>query len=284
MAGVGDIFGGGSLAQGIAKASVLAARPTMELQINQLQGAVITRLNAKIEAATAEIDDSQKALSRHLNSTKIKLGGLQANYEKFIFDNGRNMLTAEGLSEKLVSLDAALQADDTATFDNLLKEINWMVGAMHLAQGYKIGVPVDDGVSNLQAQGLVTFDNGGTVTQATSRADFADDAEAAAAITAATNQTINLLSIMTINQESGEGLRSATEGKINSTLLQIEITRLATETEKSAEVEKLREHYSQLLQAFSLAFESNVALAEKMAGAIFEPDKLQPGSVMNLFT
>ena len=284
MSGVVDLFSGNSFAQSFAKTATLVARPTMDLQISQLQDAVITRLNTKITEASGQIDDNNRALSRHLNTTQSKLNGVLSNYEKYLFDNGRNMMTVEGLSEKLTSLNDALTANDTTSFNQHLTDINWMVGMLNNSQGHKIGISVDDGVSNLQAQGLVTYDNAGTPTQATSRADFADDAEASAAITTAINMAIDLLTTMTTNQEAGEGLRSATEGKINSTLLQIQITQLATETEKADEVEKLRQHYAQLLQAFSLAFDSSVALTEKMSGSLFEPAKLQPGSVMNLFS
>ena len=54
MVGTIDIFGGTNIAQGLVRTAMMAARPNFEYQFNQLQNAVIDRLNASIEEVNAD--------------------------------------------------------------------------------------------------------------------------------------------------------------------------------------------------------------------------------------
>lgn len=284
MVGISGLFSGNTFAQALAQTGKQAARPAMELQINQLQNAVIDRMNKKIEEVTADFSLENDTFDAYLDSSRQKLERFVNQSQKYLFDNGRNMLTVDGLVTKLNELDTALQADNTTAFDATLKEINWMVGMMHDSQGFIVGLYVDDGVKQMQVDGLVSYDNAGVTTPATSRSDFADDAAASAAITAALETTTRIAQVLSYNQEAGENLRETTQKNLNSTIFQIEATRIANETDKANEVEKLRREYSQLLNSVALAYESNVALTERISAALFEPPELQPGSIMSMFT
>ena len=284
MAGIVDLFSGGNIAQALAQTGKLSARPTMELQINQLQNAVIKRMNDKIEEVNQDSKLKNDTLDVHLEKSRQKLERFVNQSQKYLFDNGRNMLTVDGLVSKLSDLDAALQADDTTKFNSTLSDINWMVGMMHDSQGFIVGLYVDDGTKQMQVDGLVNYDNGGVTTPALSRSDFADDAAASAAITAALSTTTRISQVLSYNQEAGENLRETTQTNLTATLFQIEATSIANQAEKANEVEKLRREYSQLLNAVALAYESNAALTERISAALFEPPEMQPGSIMSMFT
>lgn len=283
MAGIADIYSGGDFSAGFAQTAQSAVRPNLEYQVNILQNAVIKRLNEKISAVNADKELKNSTLDAYLSSQKKKLSAFSFQTEKYIFDNGRNMITADALTTKLNDLSAALAANDTTTFNQVLKSINQVTDMMTQANGMPIGIVVDDGVSKIQSPGLVQYNNAGTQTRATQRSDFATDADATAAINQAFNELGTTSQVLSFNQDAAENLRSKTQGKLNSTILQLEAVRVANDAEKANEVEKLRRQYSQFLNAISLSYESNAALTEKLSSSLFGPLDIQPGSVMNLF-
>lgn len=283
MVGVFDLFSGNSFAKGFAKSSIASVRPTMELQFNQVQNALIGRLNDEIEAATADDGLANNNFDVFLDRQKKKLALFQGNLERFLFDNGRNALSAEGALEKLDALSTALAANDTTAFNSALNDVNFIVENFHQTNGIVVGINVDDGLAAVQTDGLVTYDNGGVATKATSRSDFVDDAAASAAITAATDKMTQILTVLLLRQDSAETIRSSTATKLNALVLEIDAAQVSKETDKLNSIARLREKYGQLLQSLSLAYESNTAMAERISASLFDAGDVQPGSVMNLF-
>ncbi|MEK9722736.1 MAG: hypothetical protein VW405_04535 [Rhodospirillaceae bacterium] len=265
MVGVADITSGGNFAKAFAETSLLAGRPQFELQFNVLQNTIIDRLNEKIDEVTAD-DGLVNNIDPFLVASQKKLNRFQAGLDNFIFDNGRNINAVSGLSTLLDDLETALNANDTDGFNDVLGKINQTVGNTHLSDGTTVGIFIDDGITKLRREGLVTTDSS---IAATSRSDFADAAAAQAAIDAARNQLGTIAEVLVLKQEGAENL-------------EIETALIADQADKANAVSKVREEYSQLLNALSLAFESSQAIADQLAAKLFDPNSVPAGSAVNI--
>ena len=90
MVGPVGIFSRDSFAQGLANTATMAARPRFELAFNGLQNTIIDRLNNKIEEITAD-DGLVNNIDPFLLSSQKRLQRFQADLDRFIFDNSRNI-------------------------------------------------------------------------------------------------------------------------------------------------------------------------------------------------
>lgn len=278
MVGVADITSGGNFAKAFAETSLLAGRPQFELQFNVLQNTIIDRLNEKIDEVTAD-DGLVNNIDPFLVASQKKLNRFQAGLDNFIFDNGRNINAVSGLSTLLDDLETALNANDTDGFNDVLGKINQTVGNTHLSDGTTVGIFIDDGIMKLRREGLVTTDSS---IAAASRSDFADAAAAQAAIDAARNQLGTIAEVLVLKQEGAENIRANSIKNLNAVNLEIETALIADQADKANAVSKVREEYSQLLNALSLAFESSQAIADQLAAKLFDPNSVPAGSAVNI--
>lgn len=281
MVGAAGILSLNSFARTFAATASQVARPNFELQFNNLQNTIIDRLNAEVEEARAESEIVNR-VDVFLIKAEKDLIRFQNGIDKFAFDNGRNINAAGELARQLDTLSIALTADDTDSFNKALTTINSVISKTTATNGISVGIYIDDGVTELRRNGLVKFDNAGTATQATSRADFADDAEAAAAIDAALAQITQVADVLVLKAEAAEGLSQRTSTSLNATVLQIQATLIANDAEKAEEIAKLQADYAQLLNGISLAFEVSQALADRLAAQLFNPNAVPAGSAVNI--
>ena len=281
MVGVPDLFSGRSLAFGLAGLSTTASRPNFELQFSILQNTVIDRLNKEIEAVN---EKSRESVDAFLLLSQKKLLTFQNNVDSFTIANSRNAWTLSDLVDKLDQLQSALDAADTASFNNVLDQINENVGRMTVPNGAAIGIFLDDGITAIRRDGLINVTRAGAKVKVTDFSQFADTAEANAAISSARTTITNSLNAVLARAEAAEKLRQVTKKNLVATVLQIEAVKTAKEAELAAELAKLREKYAHFLNALSLAFESNQAMAEQLGKSLFDPNKIDPGSVLNIFS
>ena len=282
MVGPAGIFSLDSFAKGYANTATMASRPQFELAFNSLQNTVIDRLNAKVKEVTAD-DGLINDIDPFLLSSQKRLQRFQADLDRFIFDNSRNINAAGGLAQRLNNLQTALDNNNTDEFNAILGKINQAIGNTHVSNGTTVGIYIDDGITKLRREGMVsTTDEAGTTVAATARSDFADDAAAQAAIDAAELKIANIASILLLKAEGAENIRENTAANLKSTILQIEATRIADQTEKANELAKIREEYAQLLNMLSLAFESSQAVADQLGQKLFDPDAVPAGSAVNI--
>ncbi len=278
MVGIPDILSGRSFAAGFGGLANSAARPNFELQFNILQNAIIERINKDIDAINESSTENQVDAFLLLSQKKLTL--FKENLARFAFYNARNAWTIPDLQDKLDQLESAVNANDTATFDSLLAQVNDAVGNLQAPDGSTIAITIPDGITALRRDGLLNVDG----TKITAYSQFADSAEALAAIESARDQLGISLSNVLIKAEAAENIRVVTDRKLTATIFAIETARTAGEAEKAAELAKVRENYSQLLNALSLAFESSQAMAEQLGKNLFDPNRVAPGSVINMFT
>jgi hypothetical protein len=283
MVGIADLFSGTSFAQNLVRTNAAVSRPNFELQFNIMQNTIIDRLNDKIAEITADDGLQNDKIDVFLLNSAKKLNSFQQGIEKFIFENTGNANGVSSISERLDQLDAALDAGDTDAFNTALGKVNETTGLLTVTDGSTVGIYSNDGIQKLRNSGVVRFDNGGTTTKATSLSDFADTAAARTAVSNARTETSNVIMGLILKAEGAEVVRKNTSTRLDSTLLQIEVARIADEADKATEIAKLREEYGQLLNAISLAFESSQTLTEQLGAKLFEPPELQSGSVINLF-
>ena len=281
MVGAPDILSGRSVAYGLANLSTIAARPNFELQFSTLQNSIIDRLNQEIATVN---EKSRESVDAFLVLSQKKLQTFQVNVDSFIVTNSRNAWTLSDLVTKLDSLQSALNAADTATFNTLLRQINENVGKMAVPKGATIGISLDDGITAIRRDGLINVTRSGAKARVTNYSQFANNAEAQAAITSARATLTTSLNAVLIRAEVAETLRQVTDKNLTATFLQIEATKTAKEAELASELTKLRGKYAQFLNALSLAFESNQAMAEQLGKGLFSPNSIDPGSVLNIFS
>ena len=282
MIGPAGIFSRDSFAQGFANTATMAARPRFELAFNGLQNTIIDRLNDKVEEVTAD-DGLINNIDPFLVSSQKRLQRFQADLDRFIFDNSRNINAAGGLAQRLDKLQTALDSNNTSDFNAILGKINQAIGNTHVSNGTTVGIYIDDGITKLRREGMVsTTDGDGTAVAATARDDFADDAAAQAAIDAAELKIANIASVLLLKAEGAENIRENTASNLRSTILQIEATRIADQTDKASELAKIREEYAQLLNMLSLAFESSQAVADQLGQKLFDPNAVPAGSAVNI--
>ncbi len=283
MVGVVDVFSKGGMAQAMVRNATAAKRPNFELQFNLLQNAAIKRLNEKIVAMTADDGLVNGKVDVFLNNTAKKLSTFKNDVNVFIFDNSRNISAAGELSSILDKMDTALSTNDTATFNTELAKLNETVGKTHESNGAPIGIVIPDGTHAIRRDGLVTYNNAGTQTKATSFSDFASTADAQTAVNNAKSKLATITEVLLLKGEAAVDLRTKTEKNLTSAMLQIETAKIADNASKADEIAKLKMELGNFLKSLSLSFESSLSMSDQLAAKLFESPKLQPGSIVNLF-
>jgi hypothetical protein len=281
MVGTPDILAGRSVAYGLATLSTVSARPNFELRFSILQNTVIDRLNEEIAAVN---EASRESVDAFLVLSQKKLEVFQANIDAFSFANSHNAWTLSELVDKLDQLQSALDASNTTYFNTVLGKINETVGKMTVPNGAVVGIFLDDGITAIRRDGLINVTRSGAKVRVTDYSQFTDAAEAQAAIDNARTTITTSLNAVLARAEAELKLRQVTDKNLTATVFQIEAAKTAKEAELASELAKLREKYAQFLNALSLAFESNQALAEQLGKGLFDPNKVDPGSVLNIFS
>ncbi len=281
MVGIPDIFSGRSLASGLSSLSTVASRPNFELQFSNLQNTIIDRLNKEIEAVN---ESSRESVDAFLLQSQKKLQKFQSNLDSFTFANSRNAWALGELVDRLDALESARAASDTANFNIELNKINAIVGNLGVPNGAVVGIFVDDGITAIRRDGLINVTRAGAKVRVTDYSQFTNDAEAQTAIATARTTITTSLNAVLSRAEAAEKLRQVTDKNVTATSLQIEATKTAKDAELAVELSKLREKYGQLLTALSLAFESNQSMAEQLGRGLFDANRIDPGSVLNIFS
>ena len=280
MVGIPDIFTGRSLAYGLSTLGNVSARPNFELQYNILQNSVVDRINKELENIQAS---STETVDVVLVSTKNKLTIFRDNVHTFVYQNSRNAWTVADLKTKVDGLSAALNNGDTAGANVLLAQIDRNVGNMTVPNGTSIGIFLQDRIAAIRRDGLINVDRGSGPIKITSFSQFANNGEAVTAYNNAIAKLDSVANAVLANAEGAEKLRGLADKNLVAVSLEIESAKLASQAEQAAALKKVRDQYAQFLNALSLAFEGNQAMAEQLGKNLFNPNQISPGSVMNMF-
>lgn len=299
---IGALFSGSHYGSPLADVAQASMRPTFELQFSLLQNQVISRLNKEIEKA----NESTEKIDAFLVLEKARLERMSEGMNKFRVDVSRNHNLLADVNDAVEDLQKALtsaKAGDSTAFDTLLTQINSMSERLVTVDGTTTGIIYDDGVPAIKKQGLVRYTDGDGATQkATSYADFAvtvtdpdpdvaaaKSAEAtadaaASAVSMAISRLLNAQTQTDLKIDTVISMDNKVGKKITEATLDIEAAKTASQAEKADAVAKLKDKYSQMLNALSIGFEGAAAQSEYFAKHLLAVQEVDRGSVMNLFT
>jgi len=270
MATMGIVGGGYSVSRALADLGNISARPNFELQFSILQNTLLDRMSDKIndlndESAVNNVDAFLTLESKRLNR-------IVPYIDKYDKETTNNYLITNVLVDDLNALETLASGGNAAEFDDLISQINADLQKVKTVNGQVIGLNVKDGMATIQDEGLGISDY----------ASYADDASRETAVSDARAKIDIALSVLTLNLESARNFKTSVQTSIISVTLQIEAVQIAEQSEKLAEIEKLRTQSGYLLEALSLAFEVNAARAETLTEALLNPPSFNNGPVLDL--
>lgn len=259
-----------SVGKALADLNTISARPNFELQFSILQNSLLDRMSEKIDAYAD--DTTVNNVDAFLTLESKRLNRIIPFIDTYDKETTRNYLITNGLVDDLNSLEALASGGSAAEFDDLVNQIDADLQKVKTVNGLVIGLNVKDGLTAIQADGLGI----------SNYASYGDDASRETAVSDARAKIEIALSVLTLNLESARDFKSSVQTNIVGVTLQIEAVQIADQTEKLAEIEKLRTESGRLLEALSLAFEVNAARAETLSDALLNPPTFNNGTVLDL--
>lgn len=264
-----DSRGLGETLAGIAGS---AARPAFEVGFNSLQNTIIDRINKEIQKVQ---DEPVNNIDAFLVLEQKRLNRVLPFVERYQTDNTNNRFRVSTILDKLDELSSLSTLGDEDGFNAKLAEINEFASGFVRVDGSAIGIFVDDGLySDVSANGLGLGDY----------SSYASGAARLEAIEGALTKLTTSLNIANLNADSASGFRDRVESNLATTSLQIQATKAADQAEKTNEIQKLRENYAQLLNALSLAFETNQTQSQTLSARLLSQPEIPPGSVLNIIS
>lgn len=280
------ISAGNATALGLANVQSQAARPNFNLQFNNLQNQIIDRLNQKItEIQQVKTNSGMKTL---LQSERQKLVQVAEGVEpvrQSVVTNSYILSTMSDLIGQLNGAVAAADAGDPTEFDRLLAGLNDTSDKIQVTDGSAIGLWVGDGSDKLKRDGLLQTTNpDGTKARAITFSDFASTTDALGAITDAMYHLSNVQNSSQVRADVLAGIMETTSTSIQKIDAQLQIQDTADLVSQAAEITKVKQQYSYMLQSLSLSFEGSQSMADALGAQLLGGASVDRGSVMNLFT
>ncbi len=261
-----------SLGETLAGVASSAARPAFEIGFNSLQNTIIDRINKEVLKAQ---DKPVNNIDAFLVLEQKRLNRVLPFVERYETNNTNNRFRVATILDKLDELSSLSTLGDEAGFDAKLAEINDLTPGFVRVEGGAIGLFVDDGLySDVSANGLGLGEY----------ASYADGASRLEAIETALTKLTTSLNVANLNADSASSFREKVQSKLSTTSLQIQATQIANETEKTKEILKLRQSYAQLLNALSLAFETNQTQSQTLSARLLSKPEIPAGSVLNIIS
>lgn len=260
----------------MVKTSLLAARPAFELQFFLTQDAILNQLND-------DIDNIQNGISTKGATALIDLqiSSLQNDLETINDYKTRTDAKASRVSDTLTSLTdlIALAAPGTvAEFDTKLAQTITLIQKTNAPTYERYGV--QDRLRAAKRDALAQL-------EALVHNNFATQADidnTTAILTAIQADYTASQTIIDSNVEIAFTLQKSGSDSIQE--LSRQATRIKTDAlgEATGKVKAKQAYYAQLLTTISLAFESQLAIANFVAENLVLPKKTEPGSLVNVFT
>ena len=261
-----------SLGETLAGVANSAARPAFEVGFNSLQNTIIDRINKEVQKVQ---DKPVNNIDAFLVLEQKRLNRVLPFVERYETNNTNNRFRVATVLDKLDELSSLSTLGDEDGFNAKLAEINELTPGFVRVEGGAIGIFVDDGLySDVSANGLGLGEY----------ASYADGATRLAAIEGALTKLTTSLNVANLNADSASSFREKVQSKLSTASLQIQATQIANETEKTKEILKLRQSYAQLLNALSLAFETNQTQSQALSARVLSQPVIPPGSVLNIFS
>jgi hypothetical protein len=257
-----------SIGRDLAQLSTVSARPTFELQFSLLQNGILDRISEKIQ----EYQDDTKVnrVDAFLTLEKKRLERIIPSVDQYVSETGRNFKITNGLLDDLYEL-LGPAAGDADAFDKAVAQLDDDLTSIKSVNGLAIGLNVKDGMLALRDEGFGIGDY----------ASYANYTERSEAVYKVISRVENALTVMTNNLDGALNFKDSVDTKITAVTVQIQAVQAADQTEQLNEIEKLRNDSAQLLNALSLAFETNLARSEAFAEQLLNP-QINEGTVLDI--
>lgn len=266
-----------SIAVALAQAANAAARPTFELQFNQIQNTLIRRLNDEID----DVNQAGSSDQRRLDDINRQIGRLSETrpvLQEFRIATVNNQGNLEALGDEINAAitatgdDATVTADEITAFNAARDAIVSRIDRLYNLTNPDIvdGRIVQKLKEDRDSVAALELSDATRDAVRTSLASLQTEASVALTVVANTVQT-------TIDLELD------TQGQVAQ--LQSEAVRL-TEIDavrRQTEIENLQARYANLLQAISISFETSATFAESLTETLSQPGP-PAGSVVNILT
>ena len=259
-----------------ARTALMAARPTFELQFFRTQDAILDQLDKDIENINNAVNTKgATALLRvqikRLQNDSVTIGDYKTRSDA---KAARVTHTLESLAELITLADSSTIAE----FDAALVEIISLMETTKTPFYEQYGV--QDRLRAAKTDGLVQL-------QALVHNNFATqgdiDAVTATLTTIQTDYTASQ-TIIDSNVAIAYTLQKNARDTITELSRQAANIRTDALSETRGKVKERQVYYAQVLTMISLSFEASQEFAAFIANAVAIPQKIAPGSVLNLFT
>lgn len=264
-----------STATAMVQLAKAAARPNFELQFNIAQNAALERLNKEIEAF--QDDDFGRAKTALLRIKAARLQRELAEAQDYKTAVTSNRLTVKDTLDQLDALRALADPASVTAFEAKRTEVLETLDKLRTATASRLGAP--DGLGQAKADGLAAIE--AIVTN-----DFATAADIQAAqdaIDAVAVEFGQSISILEVNQGLATNLVKSVDRVLDEARLKIDDITIAERKQQIDKIQELQERTATILTTVSLAFEGAQYMSDFITQNTVLPQKIEPGSVLNLF-
>ena len=274
--GLKNSFGTISMAEQMVRISRLAAGPAFELQFSIAQNTVLNRLDEEIlELQEEKVSSGATAL------LEVNVAGLKTDVgeiEAYAARTKSNRITTEDTIANMTNLIALADPSTIADFDTLLASTIADIKKLQTPFYERFGAP--DGLRKVKAEALAQLESLAHNNFATA----GDISSVQATLNSISADFASAVVITRINQDASFNLAANTNEKIIDLESDISLIKASQEAEKLDEIEAKRKHFAQILTSLSLSFEAAQNLTDYITQlTIFKP-KIEPGSILNLFS
>ncbi len=259
-----------------ARTALIAARPTFELQFFRTQDAILDQLDKDIENINKAVNTKgATALLRvqikRLQNDSVTIGDYKTRTDA---KAARVTLTLANFAELITLADPSTIAE----FDAKLVETISLMETTKTPFYERYGV--QDRLRAAKIDGLVQL-------QALVHNNFATQGDIDAVTATLTDIQSDYTASQTIlnsNVEIAYSLQKNARTTITELSRQAANIRTDALGEATGKVKERQAYYAQVLTMISLSFEASQAFATFIAEAVALPQKIEPGSILNLFT
>ena len=259
-----------------AQTALVAARPAFELQFFNTQDSILRQLNDDIDNINNSVNTrgATALLDVQLSRLNNDLGIINEYKARTDAKASRVSDTLDNLAE-LITLAAP---GTVAEFDTLLAQTIDLIQKTKAPTYERYGV--QDGLRAAKNDALAQLE----VLAHNNFATQTDIDDTVAILTAIQSDYTASETIIESNTKIAFTLQESANRTISE--LNRQVSNITTDalSEATGKIKEKQEFYGQLLSAISLSFEASQAFTAFIAESVAFPQKIEPGSVLNLFS
>ena len=259
-----------------AQTALIAARPAFELQFFKTQDSILQQLSDDIDNINDAVNT--RGATALLNVQLSRLNNDLAAINDFKSRTDAKASRVSDTLDNLVELVTLAAPGTVAEFDTLLAQTIDLIQKTKAQTYERYGV--QDGLRSAKNDAL-------TQLEALAHNNFAtqtDIDDTVAILTAIQSDYTASETIVESNTKIAFTLQESANRTISE--LNRQVSNITTDalSEATGKIKEKQQFYGQLLSAISLSFEASQAFTAFIAESVALPQKVEPGSVLNLFT